>query len=236
MLKNKIALITGAASGIGKEVCKKFKDNGCEVIGVDLADYIDLDINYYQLNVANYSDVEKVTNQIIEKFHTIDILVNCAGIVRDAMTQKMTEQQFDDVVKVNLKGVWNMSKFVGIQMMKQHKGSIINISSVVGIYGNIGQSNYAATKAAVIGMSKSLAKEYALKGNNIRVNVVAPGYTLTDMIKKVPQDLLNKFASQTMLKRLAEPEEIANVVLFLASDLSSYITGEVINVNGGMRL
>lgn len=236
MLKNKIAIVTGAANGIGKSICESFARNGCTVIGIDLAENTVLDIAYYQLDVTNYVQVEETINKVIEKFNHIDILVNCAGITRDAITKKMTEQQFDDVINVNLKGVWNMTKFVGMHMMEQRIGSIVNISSVVGLYGNIGQANYAASKAGVVGMSKSFAKEFTLKGENIRVNVVAPGYTLTDMVKTVPQDLLDKFASQTMLNRLAEPEEISNVVLFLSSDLSSYVTGEVINVNGGMRL
>ena len=152
------------------------------------------------------------------------------------MTRKMSEEQFDQVIAVNLKGVWNMTKLIGPSMQQNHSGSIINISSVVGVYGNIGQANYAATKAGVIGMTKSWAKEFALKDGNVRVNAVAPGYTMTNMMKTVPEKLLDKFREYTMLGRLAEPIEIANSVLFLASDLSSYITGEVLNVNGGMRL
>ena len=148
----------------------------------------------------------------------------------------MTEEQFDQVVAVNLKGVWNLTRLIGPAMQTQKSGSIINISSVVGIFGNIGQANYAATKAGVIGMTRSWAKEFALKGGNVRVNAVAPGYTMTDMMKTVPENLLEKFREATMLGRLAEPMEIANSVLFLASDLASYITGEVLNVNGGMRL
>ena len=166
----------------------------------------------------------------------IDILVNCAGITRDAMTKKMSEEQFDQVMEVNVKGVWNLTRLIGPAMQANKSGSIINISSVVGIFGNVGQSNYAASKAAVIGMTKSWAKEFALKGGNVRVNAVAPGYTETNMLSTVPVELLEKFRSSTALGRLAEPVEIANSVLFLASDLSSYITGEVLNVNGGMRL
>jgi 3-oxoacyl-[acyl-carrier protein] reductase len=148
----------------------------------------------------------------------------------------MTEEQFDQVIAVNLKGVWNLTRLIGPLMQSQKSGSIINISSVVGIYGNIGQVNYSATKAGVIGMTKSWAKEFSFKGGNVRVNAVAPGYTMTDMMKTVSDELLEVFKKSTMLGRLAKPEEIANAVLFLASDMASYITGEVLNVNGGMRL
>ena len=148
----------------------------------------------------------------------------------------MTEEQFDQVIAVNLKCVWNLTRLIGPAMQARQAGSIINISSVVGVFVNIGQSNYAATKAGVIGMTKSWAKEFALKGGNVRVNAVAPGYTMTNMMKTVPENLLEKFRGQTMLGRLAEPDEIANAVLFLASDLASYVTSEVLNVNGGMRL
>ena len=152
------------------------------------------------------------------------------------MFHKMSEQQWDEVIDVNLKSVWNLTRLLCPIMQRSHAGSIINISSVVGIFGNIGQVNYAASKAGLIGLTKSLAKELALKGGGIRVNAVAPGYTMTDMMKTVPQKLLEQFKEQTMLGRLADPIEIANAVLFLASDLSSYVTGEVLNVNGGMRL
>ena len=152
------------------------------------------------------------------------------------MTKKMTEEQWDDVINTNLKGVWNLTRLIGPEMQRQGSGSIINISSVVGVYGNIGQANYAATKAGIIGLTKTWAKEFSLKGGNVRVNAVAPGYTMTNMMKTVPENLLEKFREQTMLGRLAEPVEIANAVLFLASDLASYTTGEVLNVNGGMRL
>lgn len=187
-------------------------------------------------DVSRTADCERVYGEIRKIANHIDILVNCAGITRDVMTKKMTEEQFDQVVAVNLKGVWNLTRLIGPDMQAQKSGSIINISSVVGIFGNIGQANYAATKAGVIGMTKSWVKEFALKGGNVRVNAVAPGYTMTDMMKTVPENLLEKFRAATMLGHLAEPAEIANSVLFLASDLASYVTGEVLNVNGGMRL
>ena len=238
-LDGKNAIVTGAGNGIGLEIAKVFKEYGATVIGVDLAVKEENElggVDYWLFDVSNFKAVEEFFEEAIKRYKHIDILVNCAGITRDAMTKKMTEEQFDQVIAVNLKGVWNLTKFIGPHMQCNKTGSIINISSVVGIYGNIGQSNYAATKAGVIGMTLSWAKEFALKGGNVRVNAIAPGYTMTDMMKTVPEDLLERFKGQTMLGRLAEPIEIANSALFLASDLASYITGEVLNVNGGMRL
>ena len=238
LLKNKCAIVTGANNGIGKAITEIFIENGAKVIGLDITDGTSDNDNLklFKVDVSSTADCEKVYSEITALYDHIDILVNCAGITRDAMTRKMSEKQFDQVIAVNLKGVWNLTRLVGPAMQQNQTGSIINISSVVGVFGNIGQANYAATKAGVIGMTKSWAKEFALKGGNVRVNAVAPGYTMTDMMKTVPENLLEKFRGQTMLGRLAEPIEIANTVLFLASDLSSYITGEVINVNGGMRL
>ncbi len=238
LLKDKIAVVTGASNGIGKCIVDVFLQNGAKVIGLDIAaggsDAENL--TRMTVDVSSAADCERVYQEIMAAYDHIDILVNCAGITRDAMTRKMTEEQFDQVIAVNLKGVWNLTRLIGPAMQQNHGGSIINISSVVGIFGNIGQVNYAATKAGVIGMTKSWAKEFSLKGGNVRVNAVAPGYTMTNMMKTVPEDLLEKFRGTTMLGRLAEPIEIANAVLFLASDLSSYVTGEVLNVNGGMRL
>ena len=238
LLKDKIAIVTGANNGIGQAITNLFLENGAKVIGLDITDGVsdNENLKLFKVDVSSTADCEKVYGEINALYEHIDILVNCAGITRDAMTRKMSEEQFDQVIAVNLKGVWNLTRLVGPAMQQNHSGSIINISSVVGVFGNIGQANYAATKAGVIGMTKSWAKEFALKGGNVRVNAVAPGYTMTNMMKTVPENLLEKFRGQTMLGRLAEPIEIANTVLFLASDLSSYITGEVINVNGGMRL
>lgn len=238
LLKDKVAIVTGASNGIGKAIVDIFIENGAKVIGLDIVEVESWNNNLtmMKVDVANTSDCDRIYNDIIALVDHIDILVNCAGITRDAMTRKMTEEQFDQVIAVNLKGVWNLTRLVGPAMQAQQFGSIINISSVVGVFGNIGQANYAATKAGVIGMTKSWAKEFALKGGNVRVNAVAPGYTMTNMMKTVPENLLERFRGQTMLGRLAEPEEIANSVLFLASDLASYVTGEVLNVNGGMRL
>jgi len=163
-------------------------------------------------------------------------LVNNAGITRDSMTRKMTDDQWNLVLDVNLKGAFNLVRHIGPQMETSGGGSIINISSVVGVFGNIGQANYAATKAGIIGLTMTWAKEFARKGVPVRVNAIAPGYTMTDILKTVPQELLDQFAQMTMLKRLGQPEEIAKVALFLASDDSSYITGQTIQVDGGMRL
>lgn len=238
MLKNRIAAVTGASSGIGKAICDLFIDNGAVVIGLDVLEGQSNNerLKLLKVDVSSTEDCERIYKKINDLVDHIDILVNCAGITRDAMTCKMTEEQFDQVIAVNLKGVWNLTRLIGPAMQAKHTGSIINISSVVGVFGNIGQANYAATKAGVIGMTKSWAKEFAIKGGNVRVNAVAPGYTMTNMMNTVPEDLLEKFKGTTMLGRLAEPEEIANAVLFLASDMSSYVTGEVLNVNGGMRL
>jgi len=238
LLKNKIAVVTGASNGIGRAITNTFLRNGARVIGLDLEEGEDRNPELIPLkaDVSSTAECERVWQEISRITDHIDILVNCAGITRDALTKKMTEEQFDQVIAVNLKGVWNMTRLIGPAMQARQTGSIINISSVVGIYGNIGQANYAATKAGVIGLTRSWAKEFAMKGGNVRVNAVAPGYTMTNMMKTVPENLLEKFRGQTMLGRLAEPEEIAGAVLFLASDLASYVTGEVLNVNGGMRL
>ena len=238
LLKNKIAVVTGASNGIGRAITNTFLRNGARVIGLDLEEGEDRnpDLIPLKADVSSTAECERVWQEISRITDHIDILVNCAGITRDALTKKMTEEQFDQVIAVNLKGVWNLTRLIGPAMQARQTGSIINISSVVGIYDNIGQANYAATKAGVIGLTRSWAKEFAMKGGNVRVNAVAPGYTMTNMMKTVPENLLEKFRGQTMLGRLAEPEEIAGAVLFLASDLASYVTGEVLNVNGGMRL
>ncbi|MBO6260299.1 MAG: SDR family oxidoreductase [Lachnospiraceae bacterium] len=238
LLKDKVAVVTGASNGIGRAIVDVFIENGARVIGLDIVEIESWnpDFTMIKVDISNTADCERAYNEINTMADRIDVLVNCAGITRDAMTKKMSEEQFDQVIAVNVKGVWNLTRLIGPAMQANGSGSIINISSVVGVFGNVGQSNYAASKAAVIGMTKSWAKEFALKEGNVRVNAVAPGYTMTNMMNSVPAELLEKFRSSTMLGRLAEPIEIANSVLFLASDLSSYITGEVLNVNGGMRL
>ena len=237
-LDGKIAIITGGARGLGAEMAKLFAKEGAKVIAADMSEltYEVENVEFYKLNVTSGEECQALFNYAVEKFGKIDILVNNAGITKDALTQKMTDEMWDLVIDVNLKGVFNLTRLIGPHMMEKNYGSIINISSIVGEYGNIGQANYAATKAGVIGLSKTWAKEFARKGANVRVNAIAPGYIMTDILKTVPQDLLDKFAKQTMLGRIGEPIEIANAALFLASDESSYVTGHTLSVNGGMRL
>ncbi len=237
-LIDKVAVVTGGAKGLGGEIAKLFAENGAKVIAVDMIPltYQAKNVEYYQLNVTDSEECQIFFDTVVKKYGRIDILVNNAGITRDAMTKKMTDEMWNAVLQVNLTGVFNLTRYVGPQMEEKGGGSIINISSVVGQFGNIGQANYAATKAGVIGLTMTWAKEFARKGVPVRVNAIAPGYIMTDMMKTVPQDLLNKFAAQTMLGRLGQPEEIAKAALFLASDDSSYVTGQTIAVNGGMRL
>jgi len=237
-LNGRVAIVTGGAKGIGMETCKLFASEGAKVIAVDLGDleYTHENVEGYKLNVTDVEGIEKFKDYVLEKYGKVDILVNNAGITRDAMTRKMTDEMWDLVIDINLKGVFNMVRVFGPLMEEAGCGSIINISSVVGEYGNIGQANYAATKAGVIGLTKTWAKEFARKGANVRCNAIAPGYVMTDILKTVPEDLLEKFRGMTMLKRLGEPIEIAKAALFLASDDSSYVTAHVLSVNGGMRL
>lgn len=238
MLTGKIALVTGASSGIGLEIANVFLQNHAKVIGIDVIrrDAKTDNLYLYNVDISDYTACCDFFTQVTNRYPKIDVLVNCAGITKDSLTSKMSEDQFDTVINVNLKGVWNLTRLIGPSMQANKSGSIINISSVVAIYGNIGQANYAAAKSGIIGMTKSWAKEFAHNGGNVRVNALAPGYTMTNMLQTVPPKLLEQFASQTMLGRLAHPREIANAALFLASDLSSYITGTVIQVDGGMRL
>ncbi|GHU71516.1 3-oxoacyl-[acyl-carrier-protein] reductase FabG [Clostridia bacterium] len=237
-LEGKVALVTGGSAGIGACCAMRFAQEGAKVIAGDIAPltYEADGVSYAKLDVTNVENCEQVVKDIIAKHGKIDILVNNAGITKDALINKMTDAMWDAVIAVNLKGVFNLTRLIGPAMMDKNYGSIINISSVVGEFGNIGQTNYAATKAGVIGMTKSWAKEFSRKGQNVRVNAIAPGYVMTDILKTVPQDLLDKFAKLTMLGRLGQPEEIANAALFLASEEASYVTGTVLSVNGGMRL
>lgn len=237
-LKDKVAVITGGAKGIGAEIAKLYALEGAKVIAVDMGEmtYEQENVEFYRLNITDTEGCKKFFDDIIAKYGRIDVLVNNAGITRDAMTRKMTDEMWDAVINVNLKGIFNLVRYIGPQMEANNYGAIINISSVVGVFGNIGQANYAATKAGVIGLTKTWAKEFARKGAPVRVNAIAPGYVMTDILKTVPQDLLDQFAALTMLKRLGQPEEIAKVALFLASDDASYITGQTIQADGGMRL
>lgn len=238
LLEGKVAVVTGGARGLGQAMSELFADEGAQVVALDLGEmtYEHERVEYMKLNIVDGEATKKVYDRIIEKYGAVDILVNNAGITKDSLTRKMTDEQWDSVIDVNLKGVFNLTRYVGPQMAEKGQGSIINISSVVGEYGNIGQANYSATKGAVVSLAKTWAKEFAMKGADVRVNAIAPGYTMTDILKTVPDDLLEKFAKMTMLGRLGQPEEIAQVALFLASEQSSYVTGQVIAVDGGMRL
>lgn len=237
-LEGKVAVVTGGSRGLGQATCERFASEGAKVVAVDMAElaYKNDNVEFYKLNVTSPEDINKFKEYMIEKYHKVDILVNNAGITRDAMTRKMTDEMWDLVINVNLKGVFNMVRAFGPLMEENNYGSIINISSVVGVFGNIGQANYAASKAGVIGLTKTWAKEFARKGAKVRCNAIAPGYIMTDMLKTVPEDLLEKFAKLTMLGRLGQPNEIASAAAFLASDDASYVTGQVLEVNGGMRL
>lgn len=237
-LKNKIAVITGGARGIGKAMAELFVQEGAKVIAADVIEltYENPNVEGYKLDISDANACERFFEYTAETYGQIDILVNNAGITRDSLTRKMDQSMWDQVISINLTGTFNLTRHFGPHMQTHKSGSIINVSSVVGEFGNIGQANYAATKAGVIGLTKSWAKEFSMKGGNVRVNAIAPGYTMTDILSTVPQDLLDKFAAMTMLGRLGRPEEIAKAALFLASDDASYITGHVLSVNGGMRL
>ena len=238
-LDGKTAIITGGTRGLGGEMMKLFASEGAKVIACyskTAPQAVYENVEFYQLNVVDVSSCKKFSEYAVEKYKKIDILVNNSGITKDAMTKKMTDEMWNEVIDVNLKGVFNLTRYIGPHMEDTGGGSIINISSVVGEYGNIGQVNYAASKAGLVGMTKTWAKEFARKGVQVRCNAIAPGYILTDILKTVPQELLDKFAAATMLGRLGQPGEIAKAALFLASDDASYITGTVLSVNGGMRL
>ena len=236
-LSGKVAIVTGGTSGIGYATALKLKERGAIVYACARHQKVlDKSIIYHYLDVTNKESCLSLYEDVVEKHGQIDILVADAGITRDSLTAKMSEEAFDDVINTNLKGIFNLVRLIGPYMERQGFGSIVAVSSIVGQFGNIGQANYAASKAGVIGMCKSWAKEFSRKGMPVRVNVVSPGYILTDMLNTVPEDLLKKFENQTMLKRLGRAEEVAEVISFLASDAASYITGTVIDVNGGMRL
>lgn len=238
-LENKVAVVTGGANGLGKAMCELFKKEGAIVIAVDIADMSELKnegIDCYSLNITDVPACEVFYNYVVEKYEKVDVLINNAGITRDALTKKMTDEMWDIVLDVDLKGAFNMGRLFGPIMEQNGSGSIVNISSVVGEFGNIGQANYAAAKAGLIGLTKTWAKEFSRKGAQVRVNCIAPGYTMTNILSTVPENLLEEFRNKTMLKRLGQPIEIANAALFLASEEASYITGQVLSVNGGMRL
>ncbi len=245
LLKDKVAIVTGGAQGIGEAIARKLASEGAAIALVDVnyekakatADDIKksgVDTEAYKTDVSNTAEVEEIVNKILDRFKKIDILVNNAGITRDTLLLRMTEQDWDLVININLKGVFNFTKAVTKIMAKQRNGSIINISSVVGLFGNAGQANYSASKAGVIGLTKTTAKEFA--GRNIRANAVAPGFIKTAMTDKLSQEVINKYLENIPMKTLGTPDDVANTVLYLASDLSSYVTGEVIRVDGGLAM
>ncbi len=242
-LKNKVVIITGASRGIGKSIAKGFFDNNCKValISRNKKDLIDTknvigaksnNIQLFPCDISNFSDVQNVIDKVIKYYGNIDILINNAGITKDNLILRMKEEDWDTVVDVNLKGCFNTVKAVVKQMIRNKKGSIINISSVIGLIGNTGQTNYAASKAGIFGLTKSLAKE--LGSRNITVNAIAPGYVETSMTEKLSTNIKNDLYKNIPLKRLGSAEDIANLVLFLSSEKASYITGQIMNVDGGM--
>ena len=244
MEENKVALITGAARGIGKAIAKKFAENGYNVVinyvsaKTDIKtltkEFEDLGVKILlvKADVSNKEEAEGLVNQTIEKFGKIDVLVNNAGITKDNLLMRMSEEDFEKVLDINLKGTFLITKFATKYMMKKRCGSIVNLASVVGVAGNAGQCNYSASKAGVIGFTKSIAKELASR--NIRANAVAPGFIKTDMTDVLSDNVKENINSQIPLKRMGTAEEVAKLVYFLGTEESSYITGQVINVDGGM--
>ena len=244
LLENKTVLITGASRGIGKGIATVFAEHGASVVftyssSVDAANALETELQSlgvqakgYQSNAADFEQAQELVENILADVSTIDVLINNAGITKDNLLMRISEEDFDKVIEVNLKSVFNLTKAVQRTMLKQRHGSIINMSSVVGLKGNAGQSNYAASKAGIIGFSKSVALE--LGSRNIRCNVIAPGFIETEMTAKLSEEVVAGWRAGIPLKRGGTPNDVANACVFLASDLSSYITGQVINVDGGM--
>jgi len=241
-LNNKVAIITGAANGIGYAAAERFIEEGAFVViadfneeaGISAAQQLGDQALFVQVNVADRESVKKLVTTVIEHSGRVDILVNNAGITRDAMLTKMTEDQFQQVLDVNLTGVFQCTQEVIPHMIAAGGGKIINTSSVSGVYGNVGQTNYAAAKAAIVGMTKTWAKELGRKG--INVNAVAPGFIETDMVKKMPENVLAQMRSIVPLQRLGTPRDIANAYLFLASDEASYVHGHTLHVDGAIMM
>jgi 3-oxoacyl-[acyl-carrier protein] reductase len=222
LLEGKTALITGAARGIGKAIALKFASEGANIAFTDLV-----------IGEIGEATEQEIVEQIMQDFGRIDVLVNNAGITKDSLMMRMSEQQWDAVINVNLKSAFNFIHAITPIMMRQKSGSIINMSSVVGVSGNAGQANYSASKAGMIGLAKSMAKELGSRG--IRVNAIAPGFIITDMTGQLSEEVRNEWAKQIPLRRGGTPEDVANTAIFLASDLSSYVSGQVIHVCGGMN-
>ena len=244
LLKNKSVIITGGSRGIGKAIAEKFAQNGANLAitcikitdeALELVKNIEslgVKAKVYESDASDFESAIKLAENVFNDFGSIDVLVNNAGITKDNLLLRMSEEDFNDVMKVNMNSVFNNTKAVLRQMLKQKNGSIINLSSVVGVKGNAGQSNYSSSKAAIIGFTKSVALE--LGSRNIRCNAIAPGFIETEMTKALQQDQINEWSESIPLKRSGNPEDVANTSLFLASDMSSYITGQVMNVCGGM--
>jgi len=245
LLEGKTAVITGAARGIGKAIAIRYAQEGANIAFTDLAiddnarateaeiAALGVKVKAYASNAANFEETHQVIEAIVKEFGRIDILVNNAGITRDGLMMRMSEQQWDMVINVNLKSAFNFIHAVTPAMMKQKGGSIINMSSVVGVSGNAGQANYSASKAGLIGLAKSIAAEMGSRG--IRANAVAPGFIITEMTGQLPEDVRASWAEKIPLKRGGTPEDVANVCVFLGSDLSSYVSGQVIHCDGGMN-
>jgi 3-oxoacyl-[acyl-carrier protein] reductase len=246
LLQGQKAIITGGSRGIGKEIVVSFLKNGASVYFIDLmpsefiSEYESLakenggTVSYSECNVADEEQVTTVVNTIIEESGGVDILVNNAGITRDGLVFRMSRENWNDVITINLTSAFYMSKAVARSMIQQRSGSVINVSSIVGVHGNAGQCNYSASKAGLIGLTKSLAKEVA--GRNVRVNAVAPGFIQTAMTDKLNDKQKEALSAQIPMVRLGQPEEVAKVTLFLASDLASYVTGQVILIDGGLGM
>ena len=244
LLKGKTAIITGGSRGIGKAIVEKFVKQGANVAftyssSSDAAKAIEnklstnnVKVKSYKSDASNFEEAQLLAASVLEEFGSIDILINNAGITKDNLLMRMSEEDFDRVIQVNLKSVFNMTKAVQRTMLKQRKGSIINMSSVIGVKGNAGQSNYAASKAGIIGFTKSMAIE--LGSRNIRSNAIAPGFIVTEMTEELGEETIKQYFEAIPLKRGGTPEEIANTCVFLGSDMSSYVTGQVLNVDGGM--
>ncbi|MDR0832951.1 MAG: 3-oxoacyl-[acyl-carrier-protein] reductase [Candidatus Symbiothrix sp.] len=245
LLEGKTAIITGAARGIGKSIAIRFAQEGCNIAFTDLAidenglatekeiAALGVKAKGYASNAANYDDTHAVVDAIVKDFGRIDILVNNAGITRDGLMMRMDEKQWDMVINVNLKSAFNFTHALVPVMMKQKAGSIINMSSVVGVHGNAGQANYSASKAGMIGLAKSIAKEVGSRG--IRANAIAPGFIETAMTEALTDEIRAEWAKLIPLRRGGTPDDVANTALYLASDLSAYVTGQVIQVDGGMN-
>ena len=244
LLEGKTALITGASRGIGKAIALRFAHEGADIAitnitedeeflsTIDEIKALNVRVKGYVSNAARFDDSQKLISGIMDDFGKIDILVNNAGITKDTLLMRMSEDQWDTVISVNLKSVFNLTKAVLQTMLKQKSGSIINMSSVVGVSGNAGQSNYSASKAGILGFTKSVAKE--LGSRNIRCNAIAPGFIITEMTENLPADVKSEWINKIPLKRGGTPEDVANTALFLASDLSSFVSGQTIHVCGGM--